>query len=124
MKAALALLLLLVGTASAQYRFPPVYDDYATGSAKATRAGTPLVTFVGCQPFEVQGAVACMTLYLPEYPAQCIVLSKDGVYKNQFPMGTSCEVICKEVAALAVNPFQRVITITAPPVQRFTSGGC
>lgn len=108
MRSAITLLLLFVGTASAQYRFPPVYDDYATGSSKAARAGMPLVTFVGCQPFEVQGAVVCTTLYLPEYPAQCIVISKDGYYKAQFPLGTKCDVICKEVDRLAVNPFQRI----------------
>lgn len=114
----------VVGIASAQYRFPPVYDDYPTGSRKALEAGKPLVTFVGVQPFEVDGAVVCMTLYLPEYPAQCIVLSKDGYYKKQFPLGTNCEVICKEVEKLKgvdrrpVDPFR---FITRAPAIRSAS---
>lgn len=114
-------LLLFVGTASAQYRFPPVYDDYSAGNRKALEAGKPLVTFVGVQPFDVHGAVVCMTLYLPEYPAQCVVVSKGGYWKATLPIGSKCDVICKEVDRLstpAVTPFQRIATA---PVLRGTN---
>lgn len=104
---AIAILLFLAGTVCGQYRFPPVYDDYVSGSNKAAKAGKPLVTFVGCQPFEVQGVVVCMTLYLPEYPAQCVVISKDGYWKATLT-GASCEAVCKEVDRLTVAPFRYI----------------
>lgn len=115
----------VVGIAPAQYRFPPVYDDYPTGSRKALEAGKPLVTFVGCMPFEVDGAVVCMTTYLPEYPAQCMVVSKGGYWVKTMPMGTKCDDVCKEVGRLsvpAVNTFQdRFARIATAPTVRGTN---
>ncbi len=119
---AIAVLLLFVTSASAQYRFPPVFHDYAGGSRLAQTEGKYLVTYVGCRPQEVQNVVVCTILTLPDYPAQCVVISKDGFWKVTINGVPSVSDVQKEVdrccSSSAVTTFQRII---AAPV--YSSGG-
>ena len=110
---ALVVLLLFVGVATAQYRFPPVYHTYTDGAKKAQAEGKYLVTFVGCQPHEVEGTVVCTVIHLPEYPGQCVIISKDGYWKKTIDGVPSCETICNAVHHMT-STKREVQATTAP----------
>ena len=60
---------------------PPVkseYLDYTAGAAQAARDGRPFVTFLGCQPRSITGAVVCSTGELTGYDAPAVVVSVPG----------------------------------------------
>ena len=85
----------------------PTYPSYVAGSASAAAQNLPLITFVGRQPppfREWTGLVTCCADSLPEYPAECVVVSRDGFWVATLPYHADEVAIRSALLPKAVQP--------------------